>query len=674
MESRRLPSRRAKRGDSPILSEQKIGISQPAKRVSPSRRPSHKVSPNQKLDSQVKMDVKKRGRATIKPQEELKDKSPVVLTKKLSVPILTPGTGQKLLKTSSSSSYSVKTTTSVRTVNLGGGNEADAEISRLTALGQNLLNRRSTSKIPTPLHHLTPTPTTEQSRQSHSVSRSVYEDEDNYSRTEYSDNEEAEDQYKSFQGLPTDHSITTKNIYSNIANVSSSSRKVHAPREFGGIIGITLLLLIVPIFSYYLQWCCSKSSKCEFKKINLNGWNLKYMEKVFDLQTISFYIVFQVTILFLSSFPLGRVICLRYDRGILEYYFNSLTVGVLTIVGFLVGEFYLKYPISDYISKHYLRFCIFGILNAIIGSFWFYIMSIMQAKWSNDSVISEKLQNPYGKSGNFLIDYCLGRDINPKWCGFVDIKLSHYRISLISMLTIGIMLILKNLNIPNLATGEEKLENYIDIIKYFYNNTGVIDQSALFCSILFLIYTLDLIVFEHHLASSFELQHEGVGALLLLRYAVTPYFLASLPKYALEHKSLGLPTWAICTISLIFIIGLLMKRAANGIKYKFRMNPNLPQFQYRETVPTFQGRRLLCHHLWSLVRQPNYTGDIITLLTMLSPIYWKLSYPPICCYLLLILLLVHRTVRVNARNFDRYSSAWTRYCTKVRHIIIPKVF
>jgi protein-S-isoprenylcysteine O-methyltransferase Ste14 len=39
-----------------------------------------------------------------------------------------------------------------------------------------------------------------------------------------------------------------------------------------------------------------------------------------------------------------------------------------------------------------------------------------------------------------------------------------------------------------------------------------------------------------------------------------------------------------------------------------------------------------------------------------------------------ILLLIHRTVRDNERCKQKYGAAWDRYCSKVKYVLIPKVY
>lgn len=91
-------------------------------------------------------------------------------------------------------------------------------------------------------------------------------------------------------------------------------------------------------------------------------------------------------------------------------------------------------------------------------------------------------------------------------------------------------------------------------------------------SVLIIVYVLDLLIFEYQLSKSFELQYEGVGAGLLLRYASFPFTFSLIAKYAFEYK-LKAPLYVTTGVAVLFITALIFKRAANKAKHDFRLNP-----------------------------------------------------------------------------------------------------
>lgn len=97
-------------------------------------------------------------------------------------------------------------------------------------------------------------------------------------------------------------------------------------------------------------------------------------------------------------------------------------------------------------------------------------------------------------------------------------------------------------------------------------------------------------------------------------------------------------------------------------------------FTELKTIPTFQGNRLLVDGLWKIVRQPNYTADIVCNMSLLLVLVGRFALPPLFALLFNILLLVHRAIRLDARHALRYDSAYQRYCKEVKNLLIPHVF
>lgn len=92
-----------------------------------------------------------------------------------------------------------------------------------------------------------------------------------------------------------------------------------------------------------------------------------------------------------------------------------------------------------------------------------------------------------------------------------------------------------------------------------------------------------------------------------------------------------------------------------------------------ETIPTSRGKKLMLSGLWGYVRHPNYLGDII--------MQWSLAciglatdilpyYAAICC----TFTLAYRAIRDNRRCHTRYGYAWEQYCTRVKYMILKRIF
>lgn len=247
-------------------------------------------------------------------------------------------------------------------------------------------------------------------------------------------------------------------------------------------------------------------------------------------------------------------------------YFNGLATAAAIVGGLSVAEYYFKYPINTLIYKNYQQFIFVGIVYALIISVWCFLRSayVPVTSW-----------NPFARSGRLISDLFIGREINPRWWNRIDIKLVHRRIALISTLIFNVIFLTRNIKIAPVPVVEAPLTN-TEIVAQFLQSIKF-EPVAATVSILIILYVLDALVFEHHLTSSFELQNEGVGALLLLQYTSYPIWTSLIAKFALQHKVAGVPSWLLALISAVFIGGLVFKRLANELKYHYRVNPNSPR-------------------------------------------------------------------------------------------------
>ena len=220
-----------------------------------------------------------------------------------------------------------------------------------------------------------------------------------------------------------------------------------------------------------------------------------------------------------------------------------------------------------------------------------------------------------------------------------------------------------------------------------YNNASFVVSGLLVC------YALDLLFFEHHLTSSFELNQEACGAELMLRHATFPFLLSFLPRFVLKEQ-LQINKWVLITIAIVFIAGLVIKRGSNKLKYEYRMNPSDPKFRCKFlvlkqinlvsnfffsisallTLPTFQSRRLIISSWFKFVRQPNYVGEILMHLVLLVPLYFKFNFAAFAGIMLIVVYLFYRSIRVNKRNARKYETSWKQYSATIKYNLLPKVY
>lgn len=294
---------------------------------------------------------------------------------------------------------------------------------------------------------------------------------------------------------------------------------------------------------------------------------LKSISSFFTLESGYIYLAFTWIVCLLSLIPrLGVKRQLAQpapgnDSNEVRY-FNGFATAVAIVGGLSVTEYYFKYPINKLIYTNYQQFIFTGFVYALIISIWCFLRSayVPVTSW-----------NAFAKSGRLISDLFIGREINPRWWNRIDIKLVHRRIALISTLIFNLIFLTRNIKFIAAPVVEAPLTT-TEIVAQFIQSIKF-EPVAATVSILLILYVIDALVFEHHLTSSFELQNEGVGALLLLQYAAYPIWTSLFAKFAMQHKITGVPSWLLALISAVFIGGLIFKRLANELKYHYRVNP-----------------------------------------------------------------------------------------------------
>ncbi|KAF5270427.1 hypothetical protein FQR65_LT05615 [Abscondita terminalis] len=226
------------------------------------------------------------------------------------------------------------------------------------------------------------------------------------------------------------------------------------------------------------------------------------------------------------------------------------------------------------------------------------------------------------------------------------------------LILINGMLLYKDIEI---GKGKESAFD-LKLIKY--------NPTLLVAAITQLIYLVDFLVFETAFVTTSTAQYEAVG------YQTSQFFTYGLllmcvgPKYIYDYK-FQLPLWHLTLVLVLFSFGYFLYRASNSQKHAFRQNPYNPSISHLETLATSQGKKLLVSGYWGWVRHPNYLGDIIMNLSFALCVYNSF---PVIIYILDILFLLQRAQEDGVKCKLRYGSAWERYCQRVKHVLIPKIY
>lgn len=320
-----------------------------------------------------------------------------------------------------------------------------------------------------------------------------------------------------------------------------------------------VLLPVVLQFCFTAQWKLSKV------------WaDLKSSATYCDMQSGSFFLAFLSGTVLFSFAPFGRFVTLPGSDQTLK--FNGLFSAII-ILGFLFGLELRGLDALTAIYNNIDRFLLLSILTNLVLAIALYIRAKRQ-KPAN--------LNPIANSGKFIVDFAAGLEINPKIYYSVDLKAISYHRSIILILIINIAILFKNVTIPIVESSSgapigELVKETASNLVYIIQNSQY-NSASLVVSSLLVLYAFDILIFEHHLAASFQLNSEGCGAELLLRFATFPFLLSFLPRFLLAQK-LNINWYVLIAVSLIFILGLVMKRCSNCLKYQYRLRPSDAKFK-----------------------------------------------------------------------------------------------
>lgn len=445
-------------------------------------------------------------------------------------------------------------------------NEGDDEVARLTAKYlQSATDKLNANSNIGSTNNLTPSvselSTGDKRSYSRSVSHSVLDDEE----WSHSDHSEKGDNQFYANRITRSRSKT----HGNYLLRREQSLLNDSAAEFGGSIAATILILLVSVLGFFVQYICSRP-ECSCKSLRVE--KLKLLATYISLDSASLYIGFAWLVYLLSAIPyLGHKKQLppsasNIEQTATQHYFNGLTTALFIVTGLGTAEYYFKYPILALIYKNYQQLCLISIVYAIVISIWCFVRS---------TYVPAREWNPYAKCGRLISDLFIGREITPRWFNIIDIKLTHLRISLISTLIFNAILLARNIKFAALPVpgSNQTALNVTDIGLHLIRNVKY-DPIAVTISLLIIITILDALIFEHHLTSSFELQSEGVGSQLLLRYALYPIWTSLIAKYALQNKITGVPNWLLAIVVIVYLSGLILKRLSNELKYHYRVYPN----------------------------------------------------------------------------------------------------
>ncbi|KAK3226732.1 hypothetical protein Dsin_006594 [Dipteronia sinensis] len=245
-------------------------------------------------------------------------------------------------------------------------------------------------------------------------------------------------------------------------------------------------------------------------------------------------------------------------------------------------------------------------------------------------------------TGNLIHDWWFGIQLNPQFLG-IDLKFFFVRAGMMGWLLINLSILAKSaLDCP-------------------------LSRSMILYQTFSALYILDYFVYEEYMTSTWDIIAERLGFMLVFGDLVWIPFTFSIQGWWLLHNKVEITTAAVIANCIVFLIGYLVFRGANKQKHVFKKNP-------KELIwgkpPRVIGGKLLASGYWGMARHCNYLGDLLLALSFSLPC--GISSPiPYFYPIYLLILLIWRERRDEARCAEKYREVWAEYCRLVPWRILP---
>ncbi|KAK9985738.1 hypothetical protein SO802_030689 [Lithocarpus litseifolius] len=245
-------------------------------------------------------------------------------------------------------------------------------------------------------------------------------------------------------------------------------------------------------------------------------------------------------------------------------------------------------------------------------------------------------------TGNLIHDWWFGIQLNPQFMG-IDLKFFFVRAGMMGWLIINLSVLARSIQDATLSQS---------MILY-----------QLFCAL----YILDYFFYEEYMTSTWDIIAERLGFMLVFGDLVWIPFGFSVQGWWLLNNKPELTTASVIANCFVFLIGYLVFRGANKQKHVFKKNPNAPIWG---RPPKVIGGKLLASGFWGVARHCNYLGDLLLALSFSLPC--GISSPiPYFYPIYLLILLIWRERRDEARCAMKYKEVWAEYCKLVPWRILP---
>jgi len=264
--------------------------------------------------------------------------------------------------------------------------------------------------------------------------------------------------------------------------------------------------------------------------------------------------------------------------------------------------------------------------------------------------------NKGNPSGNILVDYFYGYEMNPRFFNIISTDIKWFMEGRALMFW----------------TIHTFLLGYAQ-----YAKLGYLTYPMIFTVLLHFAYVLHYFVFETNVLAMVDFTADHMGWMLGWGNGVLVPFAYPMPEfYILKHSHNSSLVYHVAVL-ILYAFGYYIFADANLQKKRFRQDNNaLIWGKPPKVLRTSSGRNLLLSGWWGVCRHINYTGDLIQAYSFgLCTYPWPFfSLIPFVNGLFLTGVTVQRETRDSNWCKAKYGSDWEEYCKRVPYKMIPYVY
>ncbi|CAH6419730.1 Ergosterol biosynthesis ERG4/ERG24 family protein [uncultured virus] len=216
-----------------------------------------------------------------------------------------------------------------------------------------------------------------------------------------------------------------------------------------------------------------------------------------------------------------------------------------------------------------------------------------------------------------------------------------------------------------------------------YQKYGYVSNSMMVVNLLQTLYIGYFFYREAWYLKTLDISHDHFGWMFAFGDLVWLPAMYTLQGLYLVNNPVSLSNENLFLVLLIGLQGFYIFADSNNQKDMFKLKgenmkisgrpPRYIDCSYKTSDGATHESKLLLSGWWGTCRHINYTGDI-----MLS-----LAYSMACGYdnifpyfyvIYLTMLLIHRSIRDEAKCLDKYGEHWKRYCQRVPYRFIPLIY